>query len=105
MANGDLPGSVGNLICTASPICRSPRPDTTGSNAYSGIGRITGGGGKFNLPHSVRGNTFSDIRFDLRGKALFYLVGSRKIQNSRTGCSFPGTILDNIQILPNGPEQ
>ena len=103
VANGDLP-EVSEFDLPGFADLPFAPPGHNRFERISGIGRITGGGGKFNLPHSGRGNTFSDIRFDLRGKALFYSwIAEDTKQPDRM--QFPGTMLDNIQILPNGPEQ
>lgn len=103
VANGNLPNVSEFDLHGFADLPFAP-PAHNRFERISGIGRITGGGGKFNLPHSGRGNTFSDIRFDLRGKALFYswIAEDTKLPDQM---QFPGTTLNNIQILPNGPEQ
>ena len=103
VANGNLPDVSEFDLHGFADLPFAP-PAHNRFERISGIGRITGGGGKFNLPHSGRGNTFSDIRFDLRGKALFYswIAEDTKLPDQM---QFPGTTLNNIQILPNGPEQ
>jgi len=61
----------------------------------TGIGRITGGGGKFNLPHSGRGNVFRDIEFNLRGDELFYSWIAPDTGEADY-LEFPGTVLYSV---------
>ncbi len=64
---------------------------------FRGIGRITGGGSKFNLPHCGRGNVFRDIEFDPSVKNLFYSWIAADTGGPDAD-QFPGSILEHLSI-------
>ena len=76
-----------NLICTASPICRSPRPDTTGSNAFPASAGSPAAAENSTCPIPA-GAIHSPTSASICAAKRCFTRGSRKIQNSRTGCSF-----------------